>query len=45
MYEIFKEEDIIRKGQETEPERLEMIHMKILERKNIKTKNYEWIKQ
>ena len=46
MYKIFKEEDIIRKGSRNrEPERLEMIHMKILERKNIKTKNYEWIKQ
>lgn len=46
MYKILKEEDIIRKGSRNrEPERLEMIHTKILERKNIKTKNYDWIKQ
>lgn len=44
MYKIFKEEDIIRKGSRNrEPERLEMIHTKILERKNIKTKNYDCI--
>ena len=46
MYKILKEEDIIRKGSRNrEPERLEMIHTKILERKNIKTKNYDCIKQ